>query len=117
GRVADDLAARLHLAHELEPDALQLADRRQRLRRRNAHHEIGTLLLALPRTELRADQRFAQHTRGVAGDLARDAEQLAQVALVLAQQRADLIDARLVSFPLLVELPAVRLRAVAAGDH
>src|SRR5690606_32018322 len=115
--VAHDLATGLHLAQELEPDPLELPDGGQGAGGGDAHHELGALLLALGRGELGAGQRAPEDPRGVAGDLAGDTEQLTEVALVLPQQRADLLDALLVRFPLAVELLAVRLRPVAPRAH
>ena len=73
-----------HLALHLEPESLELGDRREILRARHGAQEV------LPVLVLRADDGLGDHRGHVAGHLARHAEQLAEIALAGPEQRAQL---------------------------
>jgi hypothetical protein len=61
---------------------------------------------------LRADDGLFHHVRGIAGDLTRNAEQLAEVTFALFQQRGDFVDFLLV----VVELGRQRFAACLRRD-
>ncbi len=70
----DDAAGLGHLPLQLEPEALQVLHRRQRLRLRQLAHELAAIRI------LRTDDGVV-HDRGkVVGDLADDAEHFTEIA-------------------------------------
>jgi hypothetical protein len=113
-RVLDDLRGIGHLAKDLVPQTLELGDRRERRGAGNAPQEFGAILALARRLVLRRQHRLRQHGGRVARDLPRDAEELAEVALPLGQERRRLGDLLLVLVPLLVERVAARLGRIAA---
>src|SRR4029077_10772281 len=72
-----DLAAVRHLAKQLVPESLELADRRQRARARAPPEELDAVLTFRRGAVLHREHRLLQRGGRVAGDLAGDAEELA----------------------------------------
>src|SRR5690606_36556535 len=100
GRDDPEVVQPLHLAElgrlalELEPELLDLGDRRQRRRRAHLRRELAQEVDALRELDVR--QRRLELAARVTGNLLNDAEQLAQAAEALLELLANVGDEQLV---------------------
>ena len=93
--VTRDLAARRHLALDLDPHPLELGRCRRPARGRELPHPLVTRRLTRRRRELRGDQRLLQDRRSVVGRLPRQTEHLGETELhrFVAQLVVQVVDA------------------------